>query len=224
MISFIIPWNESSDSYRSQSFSLVKDYISSVPDSELVVGYDTDNPMNRSKARNNAFLQAKGDFLVILDADTYVSIDSIYDAIDIVRSKNTWVVPYRDYYNLTQEFTDKIFNNFFDKKDLSLLEKEEFIEYEFKILSWAGALVLTRDMYSDAGFYDERFKGWGWEDVAFRLKLDNTVGKHIRCGSYISHLWHPRGDANFNTEHELRNRDLFNKDYALRYGWTDERI
>jgi len=220
MISFIVPWNNSSDEYRSRSFNLIKDYVVSIPDSELVVGYDYDESMNRSRARNNAFLQANGEFLVVLDADTYISKESIDEAVELVKSRNTWVVPYHYYYNLTQEFTDKIFDN----KNISVCDDEKSLDYEHKLLSWAGALVLTREMYNDAGFYDERFMGWGWEDVAFRLKLDNTIGKHLRCGSHICHLWHPRGESDFNTKQELKNRDIFNKDYALRYGWSDERI
>jgi predicted glycosyltransferase involved in capsule biosynthesis len=220
MISFIIPWNDTKDKYRLQSFNLIKDYVKSSNDCELVVGYDYEQSMNRSRARNNAFLQAKGEFLVILDADTWVSMDAILDAIQLVKDKNTWVIPYQNYYNLTKDFTEKIFIS----KDLSICEDEDNLEFDFKILSWAGALVLTRDMYNDAGFYDERFRGWGWEDVAFRLKLDNTIGKHLRCGSHVCHLWHPRGDSDFNTADEIRNRNLFNKDYALRYGWSDERI
>jgi len=220
MISFIIPWNDTKDSYRLNSFNLIKDYVKLSSYCELIIGYDYEQPMNRSRARNNAFLQAKGKYLVILDADTWVSMDAIFNAIELIKNKNTWVIPYQNYYNLTKEFTEKIFIS----KDLSICEDEENLEFDFKILSWAGALVLTRDMYNDAGFYDERFKGWGWEDVAFRLKLDNTIGKHLRCGSHVCHLWHPRGDSDFNTEDEIRNRNLFNKDYALRYGWSDERI
>ena len=220
MISFIVPWNDSKDEYRAKSFDLIRSHITSMPDSELIIGYDYEQSMNRSRARNNAFLQAKGEFLVILDADTWISKDALIEAVDLVKSKNTWVVPYQHYYNLTKEFTDKIFTF----KNLSICEEEENLEFDFKLLSWAGALVLTREMYNDAGFYDERFKGWGWEDIAFRLKLDKTIGNHLRCGTHVCHLWHPRGNSDFNTEDEIRNRNLFNKDYVLRYGWSDERI
>ena len=109
MISFIVPWNDSKDEYRSKSFDLIRSHVSSIPDSELIIGYDYEQSMNRSRARNNAFLQAKGEFLVILDADTWISKDALIEAVDLVKSKNTWVVPYQHYYNLTKEFTDKIF-------------------------------------------------------------------------------------------------------------------
>jgi cellulose synthase/poly-beta-1,6-N-acetylglucosamine synthase-like glycosyltransferase len=132
MISFIIPWNDTKDSYRLKSFNLIKNYVKSSNDCELIVGYDYEQSMNRSRARNNAFLQAKGEFLVVLDADTWVSMDAILNAVQLVKDKNTWVIPYQNYYNLTKEFTEKIFIS----KDLSICEYEESLEFDFKILSW----------------------------------------------------------------------------------------
>jgi predicted glycosyltransferase involved in capsule biosynthesis len=219
MISFLIPWNDG-DIFRERSYKYNISYLtSSFPDAEICIGGDNGNVFNRSKARNNAFNKSSNEIICILDADTIVPATSIIEGINLVKSKNTWVIPYNDYYNLTKEYSNYIIDNI-DAADLD----ESNFKYDFKILSWAGALILTREMYSRLGGYDEEFEGWGWEDVAFRIKLDNEISKHIRCGSYVAHLWHPRKDADFGNSFELKNRKLFDRKYRKKYGWKDERI
>ncbi len=220
MISFIIPWR-SGDSFREESFHYVLKFLDlHFPESQIAIGEDSSTIFNRSKARNNAFKECNNDIICILDADTIVPSESIHQAYIDLKSENTWVIPYQDYFNLTQEFSLDIVKSFEPDK---FPAESDFI-YDFKILSWAGALFLTKEMYEKVGGYDERFEGWGWEDVAFRIKLDNMIGKHTRCGSYAAHLWHPRDDSDFGTEFELKNRKLFDKEYRRKYGWRDERI
>jgi|688.fasta_scaffold240137_2 hypothetical protein len=219
MISFLIPWNDG-DIFRERSYKYNISYLTSFfPDAEICIGGDDGNVFNRSKARNNAFNKSSNEIICILDADTIVPPTSIIEGVNLVKSKNTWVIPYNDYYNLTKEYSNYIIDNI----DVDDLDESNF-KYDFKILSWAGALILTREMYSRLGGYDEEFEGWGWEDVAFRIKLDNEISKHIRCGSYVAHLWHPRKDADFGNSFELKNRKLFDRKYRKKYGWKDERI
>ena len=217
MISFLIPWN-SGDSYREQSFEYLFNFLlKEFPESEICVGEDDSEVFNRSKARNNAFEISTNNIICIIDADTIIPPESVFDGINICTKNSTWVIPYYNYFNLTREYSQR-----FMMSDSLPLEDE--LEFDFKILSWAGALILDREMYHKVGGYDERFEGWGWEDVAFRVALDNKIGRHLRCGSYVAHLWHPRNDADFGTEDELKNRKLFDKEYRKKYGWRDERV
>lgn len=219
MISFIIPWDErTQDTWRIKSFNYIYKYILlNFPEAEICIGTDNSEPFNRSKARNNAFEKSTKDILVILDADTLVPVSSIINSFNLL--KDRWVIPYNIYYNLSQETTARILT----KESIEIFEPDE-LQYEHKIVSWAGALILTSGMYQAVGGYDERFTGWGWEDVAFRIKLDAIIGKHIRYGTFVNHLWHPRGEADFNTPHELANRKLFDHEYRRKYNWKDERI
>jgi predicted glycosyltransferase involved in capsule biosynthesis len=41
------------------------------------------------------------------------------------------------------------------------------------------------------GGFDERFRGWGWEDRAFFIACDTLCG-HDRISGPVRHLWHPR--------------------------------
>jgi len=130
------------------------------------------------------------------------------------RLDESWFIPYTTYYNLTQACTESV---------LSGSRVGDVLEYDHRILSWAGCLVVDRDIYWSVGGSDERFVGWGWEDVALRLSLDNLYKRHLRCDGDIFHLWHPVTDS-FGSENEKSNKALFDAEYAQRYGWVDERL
>jgi hypothetical protein len=125
-----------------------------------------------------------------------------------------WVIPYgeKSYYNLNSEASDIIL----DCPVSILLTRPEEGDYDHELTSWAGLLVMTREAFDNAGGYDERFVGWGWEDNAFQLTMDRKNGKHVRIDDFAVHLWHERSDGDFGTELELANRKLFEKEYARR--------
>lgn len=218
-LSVVIPWDpRTKDEHRLMSLSVIETNIQLIPGIEIKLGEDTSQPFNRSKARNNGVMQSSGDNILILDADTFIPVCSMLEAEEILKFSN-WVIPYNIYYNLNQTKTHEAY------EDLSVLSTEPVDgEYDHRILSWAGALMVSRENFDKVGGYDERFEGWGWEDVAFRVKLDNEVGHHSRCGSYVSHLWHPRPpEIEFGNEFEKRNAKLFDKEYRRKYNWRDER-
>jgi hypothetical protein len=74
--------------------------------------------------------------------------------------------------------------------------EEEFIErngHRSKYGHRYGAMVMMfpREAYYTLGCFDERFKGWGGEDVALLRALDTLYAKHKTYRSCIYHLWHP---------------------------------
>jgi hypothetical protein len=56
-----------------------------------------------------------------------------------------------------------------------------------------GLLVVTREAYDAVGGYDESFKGWGYEDSDFNLRL-LRLGLWERLPGKAWHLWHGRED------------------------------
>jgi len=191
---------------------------------EICIGSDNDGDFNRSRARNEAFEKSSGDILIIADADTIVDTEHLSQSIkDVSLEKTPWSIPYADYYNLSREYSDKVKDAFpLHKPSLS----DSVFSFEHKVLSWAGINVMPREAYSSIGGYDERFEGWSWEDVAFRVKLDAEWGAHQRPDyGNAYHLWHPiaAGDE-FTTQNTKSNRQLFLNEYANRYNWKDERL
>jgi len=182
----------------------------------VCLGEEEDDPFNRSKARNRAVEKTDADVLVFADGDTLIPFEQVEAGLEMLHL--SWVIPYREYFNLTRELSHQIVAK------SRTLERPKRRDWQFKPLSWAGVLIVTREMYEAIGGYDERFVGWGWEDVAFRVKLDAEVSHHVRTDGYVCHLWHPANvDEGFTTELELANRSLFDRDYRDRYDWKDER-
>lgn len=173
--------------------------------------------MNRSAARNNAVKQCLTQYVIIADGDTFLDFDSIVAGFKALEDGAPWVIPYgdHDYYNLTHEFSDLVL-------ETQVLDSFPDLEYDHKLMSWAGALMMRTEDYWKVGGYDERFIGWGWEDVAFRIKADAELGPHVRVPGRAMHIWHE--PAQFNTAEELANRALFNKEYKRKYKWQDERL
>ena len=58
---------------------------------------------------------------------------------------------------------------------------------------WWGALIqiMPREAFELVGGMDERFRGWGGEDVSFMRALDTLYGKHRTFNGPVYHLWHP---------------------------------
>lgn len=170
-----------------------------------IITADSDHPeFNRGAARNTAARRAAGDLLVIADADTIVqaeALDAAVAAVDVGLAP--WAVPYAEgrYYNLAQRATMR--RLMFPPQVVAPIgEPWDSDDWEFKITSWAGCLVLPRSAYWDAGGYPE-FRTWGYEDDCFRAALDVMAGPHTRIDGFALHLWHPATE-----EERFQNPDI----------------
>jgi hypothetical protein len=56
----------------------------------------------------------------------------------------------------------------------------------------SSALAVPRPLWDDVRGFDERFVGWGWEDLAFRASCSAAAGGYERVPGDVVHLWHPR--------------------------------
>ena len=176
-------------------------------------------PFERSTAINRGVQLLHADAphikrFVIADSDTLISEKSLFEGFE---STAPVTLPYHWYYTLTPEATQKVY----DKHDQQKLYFHEPVEgeYEHRIQSYSGYVIFDLEAFLDLGGFDTEFKGWGWEDTAMRLKAEHEYGPIERCGDFVNHLWHPRGDSMFGSEDEKRNRKLFFRKYARKYGY-----
>lgn len=225
-VSLIVPFRHDNWGYREQNWwSCWRWWNTYGPKGiEICVSDDGDNePFNRSRARNKAIEKATGDILIIADADTLVRSDGLIYALgQVAEGKAPWAIPYRWYYNLSREYTDKLNQNEAIGRPSP---NDEKFGYEHKILSWAGILVVPKAAALSIGGYDERFEGWGFEDNAFRLKLDYEWGPHRRTNGNAYHYWHPIAEKDkFTKENTEKNRLLYVNEYERKYNHTDERL
>ena len=211
MTSLLLPF-ASNDSRRVNIFCWVqRRWAHLFPGWQLCLGRDSEEDFNRSRARNEAFKCSTGDILVLSDADTICTPGQIVEAIRRVQSGVPWVVAHDKYYSLTEHYTNELLTERPDV-DLGSLPKYES-NWVMTNTSQAGVLVIPREGWEKVGGYDERFKGWGYEDNEFAVRLDREWGFHQRVSGPMLHLWHDPGE-NFSQPHIAHNELLYQKTVA----------
>jgi glycosyltransferase involved in cell wall biosynthesis len=86
---------------------------------------------------------------------------------------------------------------------------------------WYGALIqiMPREAFFMSGMMDERFAGWGGEDVSFMHCVDTVYARHRTTPNGVFHLWHPLSqDTNFNRMWPDQEKAGPNGHLATRYG------
>lgn len=193
MISFLVPFRgegHRADVWRFVSLRLFREH----PDAEIVVcSDDGQDPFGKSQAVNRGAEAARGDVLFIWDADCWAPPEQVEAAAAVVRDDpNTWARPWRRKVKLGQAETARIlalggdWDGTWDRK----APREAMNAF------WASPpLALHRSAFEEVGGMDERFRGWGGEDIAFARALWKT-GHGFAKGipGDCVHLWHPRGD------------------------------
>lgn len=182
-------------------------YRDALPDAQILTEGYPGYPFNKAAAINKAMRRATGDVVAILDADALLDPEQLLQAVADcrrarVRGVKTWVMPYRRLYRLTEEFS-RVVLDFYepDSRHIECLLDEPVDPelYDNHTGSHHGhmfgamAQVMPREAFEVVGGWDERFAGWGGEDVSFARALDTLWGKHRSLDAPIFHLWHPTG-------------------------------
>ena len=69
--------------------------------------------------------------------------------------------------------------------------------------SWGGAFLVDKKSYLQCGGENERFYGWGPEDVERVHRLEILGHPVHRANKALYHLWHPRGVNSFSADAEM---------------------
>lgn len=162
-------------------------YREYMPDIEICMGSDDQNKLFcKARAINEAVQKATGEILILVDAEVIFE-PSLIEQIRSIIHFHPWIIPFANAFRLNKEATDR-----FIEECLSLdfcIGKSD-IEYS-KFVPGGYMNVLTRESFDKVRGMDERFKGYGFEDMAFALSLDTICGPHYRMDGTIFHLWHP---------------------------------
>ena len=124
---------------------------------------------------------------VIIDADNFIPIHQIKNAIVLASTKKILVKPFSSFGYLTEESTNLFYECFDDLYTEFSAKHMEPPQEDFT----GGAYVMRKSLWQDLGGMDEGFIGWGAEDDAFHLlcKEKNIKIKYIDGIDY--HLYHP---------------------------------
>lgn len=157
----------------------------------VVEGWHTadEGPFNRSAAMNRAAADAgPWRVAVLIDADVVPAHhDQVDQAVGWVRHTGEPVLAYDRRVHLNRATTRSVLAG-------RALDADTGRGARVLESSCSSAVVVRRDLWDRVGGMDERFVGWGWEDVAFRYALETMAGAPLRrVLGYLWHLWHPRG-------------------------------
>lgn len=139
----------------------------------------------RAPAVNDAARKAgRWDVAFIADCDTIPDHEGIFRAVTWVRSTGGGARPHDERYMLTA-----VGSIVAVQRGVEALEPKHFER------QWAGGGldVVTREAFDAVGGFDERYKGWGYEDSEFHVQLV-AHARWDRLPGECWHLWHPTND------------------------------
>ncbi|MEW9674400.1 galactosyltransferase-related protein [Ammoniphilus sp. 3BR4] len=167
---------------------IIRFYEAIMPEVEICTGISQDKLFNRSKAINLAAKKATRDIFIIADGDIIYDSSIIIDSINKLE-EYAIVFPFTKYLNISEEASKKLLKT---RPKWPLNISNNNIQIRTPYIEFAGKLnVVSRSTFKTINGFDERFKGWGGEDDAFRCAIITLCGPDIRLDHSIYHLWHP---------------------------------
>lgn len=162
---------------------------------DISEGYHTDGPFNRSAAINTAASQAgEWDIGVVIDSDILLHPEQAEAAVRTAYDTGRVTWGHREWWGLGNRPTHELLRH----PDRLLVP--DFVPDEAGMIknpiSWSCFIAIPRKAWEVIGGFDERFRGWGWEDMAFqalaRGLADGGRKPESRMDGPVYHLFHPR--------------------------------
>lgn len=196
---FLVPRREDND-HRDALWAWCKArWQQYAPDLPIYEGHHeaAEGSFNRSAAINRAARAAdadgRWDFAVVIDADVLLKQSQFKAALALAQRTKRVTWAHRRWRGVSEEWTKRIVA---DAKDLgpelAAVDVDVLVE-RTNPLSWSCCFIIPRPIWDDVGGFDERFKGWGWEDMAWQSLVVGVYG-YERLEGDVIHLWHPRSE------------------------------
>jgi len=189
-----IPWRDRGDDDRRNALRFIADHMVKTLGCPAHLVDGKQEAFSLAAARNEAVRQAQdagAGIVVICDSDTMAEHSALVSAIHTARSEDRVVLPFNLFRALSYDASQKV-----------MAGRNPMLMPDIGNLTWSvgGICVTTPKAWWALGGQDERFTGWGCEDIAFSLVADRMHRSHVRIKGVIHHLWHPaspdKGEAN----------------------------
>lgn len=159
----------------------------------------------RSKAINAAAKLALAhhdpDVLFIADSDVLIpDLNQLTGVAELAHRDDCYVVAFSHLYVLDREGTEQA------RRSRVALPTEGEHVLETLALIWGSAFAIGRACWERTGGFDERFIGYGSEDLAF-LPVANALGGSLKQ-RYYGNAWHLLHPENEERDHYAANAQL----------------
>ena len=200
-LGIVVPWRPRPT--RIQAFSLtVNRLMDQFPDSTIYYADKEEEIFNVSGSRNQGCLSAIKDgcdMLLVVDADTLLSKESVESAIVKAAENNCVCLPYTTYNRLYKQVSTSLIDKEKSYEDLAVYGADSLLEHP------GGAYVMSSSTFLLLNGWDQRFVGWGYEDDAFleahRVYLDKDIQ---RVEGYALSLFHMDRDQDYMEQNRQR--------------------
>lgn len=183
-VAVLMPFGGPDCEYRRRARDWVADrYRQNHPDWALCFG-ESGEPWSKGAAVADAFSQTTADVLVLADSDSFVDNGVLQECVAVCEGGIGWAIPHQMVYRLTEEETGLVLGG---KPPAA----GKVVRFPYTGPAGGGITVMRRDSYVAVNGVDERFYGWGGEDICLGMALWAIVGRFARMGSPLYHLWHP---------------------------------
>ncbi len=178
---------------------------------QVIEGEHLTGPFNRAMALNRA-AHAAGpwDVAVIADSDVMIEHDQVRRAIELAHDTQRVVMPHTVFMPLGLKGTERAKNGLWPMRATDCRQPKES--------TMSSVVVVPRTVWERTGGFDERFEGWGYEDVAFFLAADTLTGSIQRIEGPVWHLQHAHSPERNPRTREFRASKERSARYRAAYG------
>lgn len=197
----LVPWNTATtNDLRVEALRRVMRHLGDAGYAPLSLGVPPSVRWSPGAARNRAAFLTTDPVIVFNDADTVCPARQIAAAISTAAASGSLVYAYTVY---QREDAD-------GRVDRELINPPSM-----------GCVAISRAAFDRVGGFDERFSGWGYEDVDFARRCQSSLGPIRRIDGAVRHVWHgdrhPDDSPMDTVERDVRaNRDLMGEIQAGR--------
>lgn len=136
-------------------------------------------------------------------------------AVALAEQRRQLVFAHDHYYSLSEEGTERVLAG--EPPHGSMNEWPEHGPWPN---TFSSALAITRDLWQKVGGFDERFRGWGFEDLSLWSACCALGGGFDRVTGPVFHLWHPRVHAEREGSVEHSDNEPLGRRYLAAKGST----
>lgn len=178
---------------RARLWALVRGKLErEFPEIEIVQASDDgQDPFHKTLALNRAAAQASEAVFYILDSDSWVLPEAVRDGAALIGAGAAWCKPWKLKLKLGPEATENILARGDDWNGTLTSDHRRALENR-NTYQPAPPLLVARHAFEAVGGMDERYRGWGGEDLALWTALKALYGVPPILQGECIHLHHPR--------------------------------
>jgi hypothetical protein len=183
-VSILVPYGGPGCSYRDRNLDYVLEHYRRNHGDWGVITGRCGEPWSKGSAIADARMQTTADVLILADADSFVDPEIVTAAVAAVQSGTAWVVPHRMVYRLNERATEAVHAG-------AAPQGGRLARFPYASVPGGGITVLSATAFDTVRGLDDRFRGWGGEDVSFAIALLTLIGEPTILNGDLWHLWHP---------------------------------